>query len=43
MLAVLEDDISLFNELFASGGTLGRFGLGFATRTLEPLASTRAS
>ena len=43
MLTVLEDDISLFKELFAPGSTLGRFGLGCATRTLEPLACTKAS
>ena len=28
MLTVLEDDISLFKELFAPASTLGRFGLG---------------
>ena len=43
MLTVLEDDISLFKDLFAPGSTLERFGLGCATRTLGSLASTRAS
>ena len=43
MLTLLEDDVSLFKELFAPGSTLGRFGLGCGSRTLEPLASTRAS
>ena len=44
MLTVLEDDISLFKELFAPGSTLGRLGWDvLVTRTLEPLASTKAS